>query len=177
MTEPSDCRSKATSNPTESPTPMIATRYQNSATNLNSVALIGILNDPTCVEVRFFASPMRPTRAHSISDGSENILPLLAAVASYVIPHVCDVHVVFDGMFLTATHSPRYGEVRAVLDAAQACGKASYCATPVPFTSALSAEKAAEVLLQQGPIHPLTAATRKDYFKLLSYLSEEEYSL
>ena len=34
----------------------------------------------------------------------------------------------------------------------------------------------AEVLPQHGPINPLNAATRKHYFKLLSYLSEEEYS-
>lgn len=154
---------------------MIATRHQNTSTNLNAQTLIGLLNDPNCVEVRLFASPWKVTAEFSQRDGTDNNLPLVAALATYKIPGVSDVHVVFDGLFLTTARRPRFLEVRDVLDAAQACGKASYCATPVPFTSALSPEKAVELLTQQGPVQPFTEDTRKDYFKLLSHFSEETY--
>lgn len=154
---------------------MIATRHQNTSTNLNAQTLIGLMNDPNCVEVRLFASPWKATADFSQRDGTDNNLPLVAALATYKIPGVADVHVVFDGLFLTAARRPRFGEVQDVMNAAQACGKATYCATEVPFTSALSPEKAVELLTQQGPVQAFSVATRQNYFKLLSHFSEANY--
>lgn len=153
--------------------PMQATRYQNTSTTANLTALAGLIQDRACEEVRLFASPSTVTPEFSKADGPETNLPLVVALAKYKIPGITDVYVLFDGLFLTASRSPRVGEVRRLLDLALASRKAYVSSVNAPFTSKLEAIDAVKLLLNLGPCVPLTTSSRKMYFAQLSKISEE----
>ncbi|PIF89723.1 hypothetical protein CLU86_0600 [Acidovorax sp. 62] len=154
---------------------MLATRYQNGNTSRNESTLLGLINDPACSAVTLFCSPGTPTADFSQTDGSENNLPLLAALAKYSIPGIDDVYIVFDGMFLTAARRPRYLEVRQILDTSEKSGKVSFATKPVPFTSALSPAEAVQTLLNAQPTVQLLGSTRAQYFALLCSIPEAQY--
>ena len=154
---------------------MLATRYRNGNTSANEVTLVGLINDPACSKVILFGSPSAPTPDFSETDGLENNLPLMAALAKYSIPGIDDLYVVFDGMFLTAARQPRYLEVRQVLDVAENSGKVFFATKSVPFTSALSPSKAAKLLLSHVPTVPLAPSSRAQYFSLLCGIPEAQY--
>ncbi|WP_304350857.1 hypothetical protein [Comamonas testosteroni] len=154
---------------------MLVERYRNSSTSANVTALINLLGDPSCKEVMLFATPSTPTADFSESDGPENNLPLVAAVAKYAISGITDVYVLFDGLFLTAARRPRFLEVQDLMDVAQDSDKATFFAGWVPFTSAREPSAAVESLLALGPRTPFTKATRAQYFALLCDISEAKY--
>lgn len=154
---------------------MLATRYHNGNTGTNESILIGIINDPACSAVTLFCSPSVPTAEFSEADGTENNLPLVAALAKYSIPRIDDLYIVFDGLFLTASRRPRFLEVTRLLDAAEVSGKVSFAPNPVPFTSALSPAEAVETLLIEQSTVKLEPSTRAQYFALLCSIPEAQY--
>jgi len=154
---------------------MLATRYENANTTLNLQAILRLVNDPNCKEIRLYASPTGEAKGASESDGVATNFPLLAALARYEIPGIAEVYVVFDGSFLTAVRTARYLDVAELLDACQTVGKVSFSATRAPFTSALEPLEAAKSLLQLAPVVPFDATSRAQYFALLSNVSEANY--
>ena len=151
---------------------MMFKRHQNSSTGINQSALIDALNDSSCEQLILYASASTPTADFSQSDGHENNLPLVAAIAKYSAP---ETYVVYDGALLSAARQPRSGEVRDLLDIAQVSGKAAFFFGEVPFTSSRQPEEAVRLLLSFGPLTALTPATRARYFSLLSSLPESEH--
>lgn len=154
---------------------MLAIRHTNTSTSKNLGTLIGLLNDPNCVEVRLFATHSSPLEHFADSDGPECNLPLVSAIARYVIPNISEVYVLFDGAFLTASRRPRFLEVRELMDVAEASGKALYCSQPVPFTSSLDRESAVTLLKELEPVKTFNAETRAGYFELLCGIPESKY--
>lgn len=144
---------------------MIAVRYKNSgATYQHLEALCNLIADPACKAVRLFATEYDKANTNS---------PSVAAVATYPIPGITDVHVVFDGDFLTV-RLPRYGEVRALMDAAQNSDKVTFCANPVRNTSLDDPTDAVAYLLGEQSSVSFTAETRPKYFRMLSSMTEKE---
>lgn len=155
---------------------MLVTRYEtSSSTSTNLAALLTLIRDKNCEEVRLFASPASITPDHTNVDGPENNLPLIAALAMYRIPGIADVYVLFDGCFLTAARRPRFGEVQALLDAAQTSGKAVFSTVTAPFTSSMDAAVAVNILLALNPTIALTATSRAQYFSHLCSIPESQY--
>lgn len=150
-------------------------RHRGGDTGSNLRALVKVINDPACTEVRLFASPTEVTAAYlSIKDGPETNLPLVAACCRYSVADIADVYVLFDGLFLTAARRPRGLEVRELLDEAQASGKAKFGTARADFTATLDAEAAVRLLLKV-PTAELTPASRAQYFGLLSSVPEASY--
>jgi hypothetical protein len=148
-------------------------RWKASNTGDNARALVAAINDPTIVRVTLFATLITPESTFSFeTDGPETNLPLLAALSE---SRTGDV-IVYDGRFLTAARRPRYLEVRAVLDAAASSGKVEFCASRVPFTSGLDPDDAARTLRCAEPGKLFTTTSRREFFALLSALSEREYA-
>jgi len=151
---------------------MVSLRYATNSTSDNVWALCDLTRYNKCDEIILFASV-----GNDIDEEEarwNNNLPLVVALAKYIIPHVDSVLVVFDGVFLTAARSARYGEVRELLDVAIASDKVYYSGQRAPLTSEMTPDQAVSTLLHLGPIHPLTSETRADYFSLLSNLTEAE---
>ena len=151
---------------------MVSLRYATKSTSDNVWALCDLIRDNKCDEIILFASV-----GNDIDDDEarwNNNLPLVVALAKYIIPHVDSVLVVFDGVFLTAARSARYGEVRELLDVAIASDKVYYSGQRAPLTSEMTPDQAVSTLLHLGPIQPLTSESRADYFSLLSNLTEAE---
>lgn len=117
-----------------------------------------------------FASPKSEENA-SPSDGPSTNFPLLSALAEHAIPGYGAVEIVFDGNLLTAAREHRAGEISALLDVAVASGKVAFATDRAPFTSALEPAHAAE-RLKRLPTSPLSEATRRSYWSLLSVLAE-----
>lgn len=153
---------------------MNALRFKNKDTNTNCSALIQSIRHPQRGRVILFASPKETTDTYTGSDGPWTNLPLLSALVEYNLPAIEVLGIIFDGVFLTAARTPRYGEVRAVLDAAIESGNVFYCPRRAPFTSALKAGDAYKELLSLGLFEALDAHTRPSYFSLLSSVSERE---
>lgn len=154
---------------------MHAIRYKRSSTSDNLNSLLKLLNDPNCVEFVLFASPSKVTPDYSDSDGGENNLPLVAALAKYTIPGITDVYVLFDGMILSAARRPRYLEVRELLDVAEKSGKAFFFPGQAPFTAAKDAHTAVQTLLGLGNVLAFNEDTRAQYFSHLCSISEANY--
>ncbi|POH71561.1 hypothetical protein [Arthrobacter glacialis] len=129
----------------------------------NEAALLQVFATNTFRKVIFFASPD--------TGGSRN-WPLMAVLVEDQSGELD----VYDGDFLTATRYPRYLEVKAVLDAAQASnGNVFYATAPLPFTSGKGEDAAAlDMLSVQTDV--FDRSTRANYFKLLSRLSEKQYA-
>ncbi|RMT61583.1 hypothetical protein ALP43_200000 [Pseudomonas azotoformans] len=104
----------------------------------------------------------------------DNNLPLVVALAKYIIPHVDSVLVVFDGVFLTAARSARYGEGRELLYLAVASDKVYYSGQRAPLTNEMTPDEAVSTLTNLGSIQPLTVESRAEYFSLLSNFTEDE---
>ena len=103
---------------------MVSLRYATKSTSDNVWALCDLIRDNKCDEIILFASV-----GNDIDEEEarwNNNLPLVVALAKYIIPHVASVLVVFDGVCLTAVRSARYGEVRELLDVAIASDKVYY---------------------------------------------------
>lgn len=155
---------------------MLVTRFQNSATVINLNALLTLIQDKNCEEVRLFASPASATGDFFNTDGPETNLPLVVALAKYSIPGITDVYVLFDGLFMTAARRPRLAEVQQLLDVAQVSGKTFFSTVTAQFTSSINADAAVKSLLLLNPVLALTQASRSTYFAQLSSISEAEYS-
>ncbi len=153
---------------------MTVIRYKTKATSTNLDTIVGILNDPNCRGVRLFATKTPSDDTFTESDGNASNGPLVSAIATYTIPGIGDVNVLFDGLFLTAARRPRFEEVQALMDAAQASGRATFATIPVPFTSSRDAE-AAVTLLLDVPAASFSQTTRAHYFSLLSSIPEATY--
>ena len=157
---------------------MTAIRYKNQDTGSNLDAIIGLLQDPNRGRAIFFASEVTKTTEYSSDeDGPESNLPLIAALVEYTIPGISSVHVVFDGRFLTAVRTPRYLEVRQMLDTALAHGNVFFSKNRIPFTSSLSAKDAVSTLINTKNLEQLDSSTRPHYFSMLtsSGISEKFY--
>ncbi|WP_198430910.1 hypothetical protein [Pseudomonas tolaasii] len=131
-----------------------------------------MIRDNKCDEIILFASV-----ENDLGDEEarwNNNLPLVVALAKYIIPHVDSVLVVFDGMFLTAARYPRYGEVRNLLDVAVTSDKVYYSGQRAPLTSEMTPDEAVSTLIDLGSIQPLTVESRAEYFSLLSNFTEDE---
>lgn len=151
---------------------MVSLRYATKSTSDNVWALCDLIRDNKCDEIILFASVV-----NDLDDDEaryNNNLPLVVALAKYIIPHVDSVFVVFDGVFLTAARYPRYGEVRDLLDVAVASDKVYYSGRRAPLTSEMTPDEAVSTLIGLGPIQPLTVDSRANYFSLLSSFTEEE---
>lgn len=163
---------------TTTASPLFAQRYDNPAvTPRNLSALLDVLGDTATARVTLFASPETKTDLYDdCTDGPDTNLPLVAALAEIRVTAAKPVHVVFDGLLLTAQRKPRYDEVKALLDAAVASGKAFVATERATFTSSLTPDDAARVLSKVAATAvPLTEAARASYFGLLANLSEAEY--
>lgn len=153
---------------------MLVNRYSNASTTDNLRAVLKLVQDANCAKIHLFASPTTLTAEHADSDGPETNFPLVAALATYRIPGITQVYVLFDGLFLTAARRPRLLEVQALLDAAQASGKAAFAPTAVPFTSSMAPDVAVKTLLAQESMVELTPQSRSQYFALLSSIPEAQ---
>lgn len=158
---------------------LLATRHNdrgNTTDNLQN--LLDVLADPKTARVVLFATAEAPEGLYDHrTDGPETNLPLVAALAEIRVPGITPLHVVFDGLFLTAQRKPRYDEVRALLDTAVVSNKAFFAAERAPFTSTYPPGDAAQVLLDAaGTAVQLTAATRARYFAMLGTVSESSYA-
>lgn len=152
--------------------PLAATRFEGASTMQNLEAILRLLQNPALGRVILFATHSEPSHGYSRNDGPDSNLPLVAALVEIKASDIPPMYVVFDGLFLTAARAPRYSEVRELLDAAVATGKAFFGGDPVPFTSSSPAEEAVATLLSSGELLPLDAATRPRYFALLSSVPE-----
>lgn len=152
-----------------------ALRYSKQSANTGEKleTILSAVTDPKVEQIILFATPTSPTDDYRDSDGAENNLPEVAALALGTIAGA-KVAVVFDGSFLTAARIPRYLEVRTLLDAAVASDKVYFASNRVPFTSSKSAADAAAAFQSLGPFVKLTAASRSQYFSLLSNLTEAQ---
>lgn len=155
---------------------MLVTRYANSSTTRNLSSLVTLLNDPNCKEVVLYATASTPMQDFSESDGPDNNLPLVAAIAKYVIPGISDVFVLFDGLFLTAARFPRFLEVQDLMNVAQESGKAAFFLGQAPFTSSFEPVDAVKSLLGLGQLTPFSQTNRAKFFALLSRIPEAQYS-
>lgn len=157
---------------------LFAQRYDESTVaNRNLDTILDVLGDPGTLRVTLFASPATEGGHYDHqTDGPTTNLPLVAALAEIRVPGAKPVHVVFDGLFLTAQRKHRYAEVKVLLDNAVKSGKAFVATERAPFTSSLSPDDAAQALLNVAATAvPLTEVTRPSYFALLVNLSEAEY--
>lgn len=154
---------------------MLVTRYATSSTSRNLSSLVTLLNDQSCKEVFLYATASTPMQDFSESDGVENNLPLVAAIAKYVIPGISDVFVLFDGAFLTAARRPRFLEVQELMNVAQESGKVTFFSGQAPFTSSREPAAAVESLLGLGQLTPFSQATRAQFFALLCSIPEAQY--
>ena len=151
---------------------MVSLRYATKSTSDNVWALCDLIRDNKCDEIILFASV-----GNDLDDEEarwDNNLPLVVALAKYIIPHVDSVLVVFDGVFLTAARSARYGEVRELLDVAIASDKVYYSGQRAPLTGEMTPDQAVSTLINLGSIQPLTVESRAEYFSLLSNFTEDE---
>lgn len=153
-------------------TPITAARFETKSTTQNLEAILGLMRNPDLNRVILFATHAEPSHGFSREDGPDTNLPLVAALVEIKPAGIPPLYVVFDGLFLTAVRLPRYGEVRQLLDSAEASGKAFYCPQRVPFTSGCLAEEAARIMLECADPLPLDASGRPRYFALLSNVPE-----
>ena len=154
---------------------MNAIRFIKSNTTNNLAALTGLIQESNTKKVILFASPHSPTEGFTRTDGAENNLPLISALAICEIPKIAIHHIVFDGAFLTAARLSRYIEVKHLLDIAEKSEKVFFFESRAPFTSSLTPDKAAQILSQLEPIKLLNPESRAIYFSLLSNLTEKQY--
>lgn len=154
---------------------MMAIRYEVfHSTHQNLLAILNLIDDPKINRVILFATATQPNENFSESDGPDSNLPLMAVLAECKLKGFSPIHLILDGLFLTAARPPRYSEVRKLLDAAAKSQKVFFAKERAPFTSALSPDDAARELLTLDPFISLTAETRADYFALLSLFTEEQ---
>lgn len=146
----------------------------SSNTGEKLAEILALLRDPSVERVTFFATPLAPGEGYGDADGAESNLPEMVALVEGKFAGMVDNVIVLDGAFLTAARIPRYREVRELLDEAQESGKIFFSKTRAPFTSGLKANEAASVLSNLGPLKHFTAASRAEYFSLLSNLTETE---
>ncbi|HFF8856267.1 MULTISPECIES: hypothetical protein [Acinetobacter calcoaceticus/baumannii complex] len=149
-----------------------AVRYKISNTTDNCINLIQYLDMSNCLQVILFATSKIADESFSYNDGPDNNLPLMGALALVELPTLT-AYVVFDGLFLTAARLNRYREVKDVLDHAIESKKALFITEPVPFTSSLSPIDALEKLANFKR-KQLTVDSRREFFRLLSNLSEQQ---
>jgi hypothetical protein len=146
----------------------------SSNTGEKLAEILALLRDPSVERVTFFATPVAPDAGYGDADGAEANLPEMVALLEGKFAGMVENVIVLDGAFLTAARVPRYREVRELLDEAQENKKVFFSKERAPFTSRLPATEAATVLSKLGPVKPLTAASRAEYFSMLSNLSETE---
>lgn len=145
-------------------------RKETKSTSNNKDSIIDLINDANTIKVTFFAT-VKETTFNGCTSGENNNLPLMIALVEQT-----DKIIIHDGLFLTAARTPRYYEVRSVLDVAVTSNKAAYCNEPVKCTSKRSEDDAVAYLLEKsyGKRFMLDQSTRPVYFSLLSSLTEAE---
>lgn len=155
---------------------MTTIRYEWKSTLANLETLLALINKESVNKITLFATQGTPTDSYSEnSDGPETNLPLVSALAELDLPGFKPLRLVFDGLILTAQRRSRYLEVRDLLDVAVASGKVYFSATTVPFTSTNTPDEAADVMQATGPQVLLDEQSRRQYFSMLSSVSEEEF--
>lgn len=159
-------------NATKDDKPITAARFEPNNTTQNLEAILGLLRNPDLNRVILFATHAEPSHGFSREDGPKTNLPLVAALVEIKPEGIPPLYVVFDGLFLTAARLPHYGEVRKLLDTAEASGKAFYCPQRVLFTSNCLPEEAARIMLNCDEQLPLDSVGRMRYFALLSNVPE-----
>lgn len=151
----------------------VAVRGKGGNTTENCCNLVEYIQMQNCIQIVLFATSKNPDNGFSRNDGPETNLPLMGAIAIVELEGF-NAYVIFDGLFLTAQRYPRYKEVKEVLDAAVASGKAYFITQSVPFTSSWGPVGAVDQLIHL-PRQELTTETRKSFFGLLCNISEESY--
>ncbi len=139
-------------------------------TNDNKESLINVIQDNDTLRVTLFAT-------NDIADSESNKyipscnLPVLVALAEQK-----DKYLLFDGNFLTAVRYPRYSEVKLVLDEAVKSSKVGFCNERISFTRTMNSNSARDYLLSDYScnIYLLDNNSRKEFFKLLSKITESE---
>ncbi|MCL5423472.1 MAG: hypothetical protein M1385_00105 [Candidatus Marsarchaeota archaeon] len=110
-------------------------------------------------------------------------LPDIFALAEYnlklyeIIDITSYIYIVFDSpYFLTVARDNRYREVKPVLDKAQNNEKVFFCTKRCPFTHKLSPSEAVQKILGlKGYFKKFTPETRKEYFSLISNVTEDKF--
>lgn len=156
---------------------MVTTRYVSGSSSDNLSALLRLIADPNCRELRLFVSPDSLTGSSKGCAGNADEFPSVAALARYEIKRIAELYIVFDGCILTAKRRPCFLEVVTLMNAAQESSKVGFATSRAPFTSSLTPEAAGETLLGVGPVVPFTEASRNQYFALLSNVSEVQWPL
>ncbi|AQS50706.1 hypothetical protein PAEH1_02545 [Paenalcaligenes hominis] len=144
----------------------------NTYDNLNNI--LSYLNNPESTKITLYATPASNSKNYNPQwDGPETNLPLLAALVTTNYKHI-----IFDGLFLTATRRPRYLEVKELLDQAVKKDNVFFSPDFVPFTSQLPPAEAFKILLDYSKrAIPLSSFSRSDFFSLLSTLTEKELEI
>ncbi len=153
---------------------MYAIRSQTHTTDVNLTAILEFLEHPSTTALTLCASPLQAS-PEGIGKRHVTNLPLLSACGEMHLPAIGALYVVFDGSFLTCARKDRYDEVKMLLDVAEKSGKVSYATGRAPFTDHLPPDQAANQMLSIDH-KVLTAQTRPQFFRMLSNLTERQFS-
>lgn len=147
-------------------------RAQGNTTEAAAKA-IELLRSPDYKQAVFSTSPWEDDGTATHDDGPHTNWPYLVAAI-----HVGDAVHVFDSVLLNAARMPRDREVRDILDAALAAGRAFYTADGKAFfTASKTPEEVVRLLVGNGrPLFSLDASTRRDFFvNLARGMTEAEF--
>lgn len=152
-------------------------RFKIGNTTDNSRNFVELMKDHNTKRVILFATPTDAPEGISNSDlmrlGPDSNFPLMSACVEYWHPGEGNVGMVVDGLFLTATRMPRYGEVCYVLDEAEKLDNIFYSPTRCLFTACKEEEEAFNEM-KDHKILPFTLESRVEYVALLGIDREEE---
>ena len=133
---------------------------------------VELLKSPGYKQAVFSTSPWEDDGTATQDDGPHTNWPYLVAA----IRVGDDVHV-FDSVQLNAARIPRDREVRDILDAALAAGRAFYTADgKAYFTASKTPTEVVRLLVSNRPLLSLDASTRRDFFvNLARGMTEAEF--
>jgi len=141
-------------------------RYGTHNTSDTVSAILRLIEDPLCAEIRFFAT--QPVEADVAS-------PYMRVLARYRIsPIESDFYVLMDEICLTAYASHRYSEIKLIMDAAEEKAHIYWSEFPVPMTGDLSPAVAIAEFLSK-PVNSFTQKNRALFFRHISPFSEAEF--
>jgi hypothetical protein len=156
-----------------------AFRSKENSTDINSKNILNLLDDGNLKKLILLASeiPQSPTDENFSAN-----LPNIFALAEYnlklyEILDIATIYIVFDSpYFLTVARDNRYREVKPILDEAQNNEKVFFCTKRCPFTHKLSPSEAVQKILGlKGYFKKFTPETRKEYFSLISNVTEDKF--
>jgi hypothetical protein len=155
---------------------MLCTRVVASNTGENARYLVDYIKHSDTNKVTLYASPTSGSEGATNEDGPDTNFPLVAALVEFNLPHGEQIQIVMDGLFLTAQRHPRYSEVKSVLDEAEHSSTVFFAKNRAPFTASLAPGDAASKLASVSDVQPFDSSTRAEYFRLLSSLSEGDFT-